>query len=124
MSLRANTVIMVLILVGCQSDPAASTSVQTDTPTEALNAADYSVTVDEDGFHPATIEVPAGTSVTIAFTRATEDGCGHELVLPDLGIRRDLPLNEAVAVNVVTPTSGRISFTCGMGMMRGAIVVN
>ena len=22
------------------------------------------------------------------------------------------------------PTSGRISFTCGMGMMRGAIVVN
>ena len=54
-------------------------------------------------------------------------GCdwrGHTAcVLADQNIRRDLPLGEAVPVDITMPTSGQIALICGMGMLRGAVVV-
>ena len=59
-----------------------------------------------------------------AFDRArtTDEGCGQQLVFPDLDIRRDLPLNEPVAVDITMPASGRVAFTCGMAMYQGSVV--
>jgi plastocyanin domain-containing protein len=79
------------------------------------------VTVDGDGYHPGSLEVAAGRPLTITFERTTDQTCGHEVVFPSLGIRRELPLREPVDVQL-TPTSGTIAFTCGMGMYRGSIV--
>jgi plastocyanin domain-containing protein len=59
----------------------------------------------------------------MVFTRTTDEGCGQQLVFPDLDERRDLPLGEPVAVDVTVPASGRLGFTCGMGMYEGAVVV-
>lgn len=79
------------------------------------------VTVDGDGYHPVSLEVPAGRPIIITFERTTDRTCGQEVVFPSLGIRRELPLRQPVDVEV-TPTSGTIAFTCGMGMYRGSIV--
>jgi len=79
------------------------------------------VTVDETGFHPASIHARAGGPVTLVLTRVTDRGCGQEIVFPDQDIRRDLPLNRPVEITV-TAARGEIRFTCGMGMLRGAIV--
>jgi plastocyanin domain-containing protein len=79
------------------------------------------VTVDGDGYHPARLEVVAGRPLRITFRRTTDRTCGQEVVFPDLGIRRELPLDRPVDVTL-TPTRGTIAFTCGMGMYQGSIV--
>ena len=79
------------------------------------------ITVDGDGYHPATIRATAGQPVTMVFTRTTDETCGQQLVFPAQNIHRDLPLRSPVEVTM-TPTSGTIAFTCGMAMYHGALV--
>lgn len=81
------------------------------------------VTVSAQGYQPAEARAPANKPVRLIFTRTTDEGCGHQLSFPSLNIRRDLPLNEPVAVDVTMPASGSLAFTCGMNMLRGSIVV-
>jgi plastocyanin domain-containing protein len=75
----------------------------------------------EGGYSPAEIEVPAGSRVRMTFDRREDNPCSDELVIPDFGIRRDLP---AFAKTVVefTATPGRHEFKCGMGMLHGALI--
>lgn len=81
------------------------------------------IRVDASGYHPAEASAPPGQPLRLVFTRTTDEGCGQQLVFPDLDIRRDLPLNEQVAVDLTMPTTGAVHFTCGMAMYEGSIVV-
>lgn len=81
------------------------------------------VEVGAHGYTPSEVTATAGEALHLVFRRTTDEGCGQELVLPDLDVRRDLPLNEPVAVDVTMPASGSLAFTCGMGMYQGALVV-
>jgi plastocyanin domain-containing protein len=74
-------------------------------------------------YTPSEITASPGEALHLVFTRTTDEGCGQQLVFPDLDIQRDLPLDQPVAVDVTAPASGRLAFTCGMAMYRGAIVV-
>jgi len=80
------------------------------------------VTVDGEGYHPATIRAAAGRQLTLVFTRTTDESCGQQLVFPTTNVRRDLPLNQAVEVPVTVPATGSVAFTCGMNMYQGAVV--
>ena len=80
------------------------------------------VSVDAAGYHPTEARAPAGQPVRLVFTRTTDEGCGQQLMFPDLDIRRDLPLNEPVAVDITMPSTGSVRFACGMDMYRGTIV--
>ncbi|HEY8430901.1 MAG TPA: cupredoxin domain-containing protein [Sandaracinaceae bacterium] len=82
----------------------------------------YRVQVNARGYEPSEITAPAGQPVRLVFTRTTDEGCGQQLVFPELDIRRDLPLDEPVAVDLTMPASGRVRFTCGMDMYEGALV--
>jgi len=79
------------------------------------------ITVGDRGFQPTEASVQAGRPVTVVFTRTSDNECGTQVIFPTLNIRRDLPLNQPVAVTF-TPTTGTITFTCGMNMLRGSIV--
>lgn len=83
---------------------------------------EIAITVDADGYEPARATAPAGQPVRVVFTRTSDEGCGQQLVIPDLDIRRDLPLNQAVAVDLTMPASGTLRFTCGMDMYEGSLV--
>ena len=74
----------------------------------------------ESGYTPAEIEVPAGSRVRMTFDRREDNPCSDELVIPDFGIRRDLPAFTTTVVEL-TATPGRHEFKCGMGMLHGAI---
>lgn len=89
----------------------------------ATPGAPITVRVDGSGYHPARIRAAANSDVTLSFLRTTDECCGQQLKIPALNIERDLPLNQAVAVAVHVPANGELSFTCGMGMYRGAVVV-
>jgi plastocyanin domain-containing protein len=75
------------------------------------------------GYDPATVHVRRGTPVRLTFDRRESSGCSEEVVIPDLGIRRFLPAHEKTAVEFTPTAAGTVEFTCGMGMLRGRIVV-
>jgi plastocyanin domain-containing protein len=80
------------------------------------------VSVDASGYHPTEAKAKAGMPVRIEFTRTTDEGCGQQLVFPEQNIKKDLPLNQPVAVDLTMPASGKVAFACGMDMYRGSIV--
>lgn len=116
---------LALTLGACEKNSGAQPRANTAGPAEVTAGADgrVPVTVDGEGYHPATIRAAAGRSLTLVFTRTTDETCGQQLVFPDQNIRRDLPLNRPVEVAVTVPASGRMRFTCGMNMYQGAVVV-
>lgn len=80
------------------------------------------VTVTEKGFEPGRISVSGAQPVRITFVRTTDNTCAKEIVVPAHNIRRALPLNEPVVVEL-PQKRGEVAFACGMNMLRGAIVV-
>jgi plastocyanin domain-containing protein len=80
------------------------------------------ITVDAVGYHPAEATAPAGKPVRLTVTRTSEDLCGEEIVVPSAKIKKTLPLNQPVSIDLTMPESGKLAFACGMDMMRGALI--
>jgi plastocyanin domain-containing protein len=115
-----------LRVVALAATLAASACGRTDPPPRASASptpgAPYTVVVDAQGFHPPTLNAPAGQTVRLTFRRTSDEGCGQQVVFPTLHLQRDLPLNTDVAVDITVPPQGSLAFTCGMGMLRGSVV--
>ena len=75
------------------------------------------------GYSPDVIEVERGKSVQLHFYRDEENSCSEELLMPDFNIRRDLPAFQTTLVELLPQQAGTFVFTCGMGMLRGSLVV-
>jgi plastocyanin domain-containing protein len=82
-----------------------------------------SVDLTERGYEPASVKLRRGIPARVTFTRKVSATCGTVVVLPDYGIRRDLPLDEPVVIEFTPEKSGKFAFTCGMGMLRGTVIV-
>ena len=76
----------------------------------------------EGGYNPSIIEVTAGRPVQLTFDRREDNPCSDELVVGSLGIRRELPAFQKTVVEFTPPAPGRYEFTCGMGMLHGAVI--
>jgi plastocyanin domain-containing protein len=76
----------------------------------------------EGGYDPAVVEVAAGRPVELTFDRRETNPCSEEVVVSALGIRRELPAFQNTTIALTPPAPGRYEFTCGMGMLHGAIV--
>ena len=74
------------------------------------------------GYSPSVIRVQAGRPVRLELHRDETSGCSEEIVLGDFGIRRYLPAHETTAVEFTPDRAGRYDFTCGMGMLHGALI--
>lgn len=109
---------LLLIAVAACSDAAAEKM-----PPLPPGASEVKISVDDQGYHPAEARAPAGKPVRLIFTRTTDAGCGQQLVFPGQKLRKDLPLAQPVAVDLTMPTSGKLTFSCGMDMYQGAVVV-
>ena len=86
----------------------------------ASGVVDVTVRV-EGGYSPSTIEVTAGSRVRLTFDRREDNPCSDEIVIADFGIRRPLPAHAKTSLEF-TATPGRHEFSCGMGMLHGAII--
>lgn len=111
-------------LAGCKREPAshANHNASSDEATVASGGT-VTVRVDGSGYHPARIRAAANSEITLSFLRTTDECCGQQVKIPSLSIQRELPLNQAVAVQVRVPANGQLGFTCGMDMYRGSVVV-
>lgn len=88
----------------------------------ASDVTEIAITVDGEGYHPEEIKAPAGKLARLKFTRTSDSGCGQQVLFPALKLQKDLPLGREVVVELTVPASGRLEFTCGMGMLRGVLV--
>lgn len=75
------------------------------------------------GYAPATVAVETGRPVRLLFDRRDQGSCTEEVVLPDFGLRRFLPTGAITPVEFIPAAPGTYEFTCGMGMVRGRLVV-
>ena len=81
------------------------------------------IAVTEAGFVPATVSVKQGVPIDLMITRKTDQTCATQAVFPSLDKTVDLPLNKVVRVALPAQPAGRLSYACGMGMLRGEVVV-
>jgi plastocyanin domain-containing protein len=79
--------------------------------------------VSAQGYEPAKVTLRGGVPARLTFLRTTDETCGAEVVFPSLNIKRALPLNQPVQIELTPPTTGEIAFACGMNMLHGSVVV-
>ncbi|HEX8433046.1 MAG TPA: cupredoxin domain-containing protein [Longimicrobium sp.] len=75
------------------------------------------------GYDPARVRVKRGVPVRLVFDRQESSSCSEEVVFPDFGVRRFLPANAKTTVEINPAEAGSYDFTCGMGMLRGKLIV-
>lgn len=82
------------------------------------------VTAGDNGFEPGRFTLQSGVPARLVFTRTTESECLEQVQIPSLGIEKtDLPLNQPVTIEFTPGEGGEFTFSCGMDMQHGAIVV-
>lgn len=80
------------------------------------------ILITEKGFEPAQVTMRPGAA-KLTFVRTTDVTCATDVVVPSLNIKRALPLNTSVTLDIQLPASGEVSFACGMNMLKGAVIV-
>ena len=75
------------------------------------------------GYSPEVISIPKGKPTKINFLRTDPSDCLSEVVLSDFKIRKELPMNQKVSIEVTPQKAGEYKFTCGMNMYHGKIIV-
>jgi plastocyanin domain-containing protein len=91
--------------------------------TPALEGSREVTIVVHGGYEPSEIRARRGSRLRLVFDRREEASCSEEVVLPAFGIRRFLPAFARTVVEVTPRESGDFEFTCGMGMLRGRLIV-
>lgn len=89
---------------------------------EVSVAGEVDITV-SGGYLPEVISIPLGKLTKINFIRTDPTECLSEVVLPDFKIKKELPLNQKVSIEVTPERAGEYPYSCGMGMYHGKIVV-
>ncbi len=90
---------------------------------EVVSVTDSVDIVVEGGYTPNTISIPKGKTTKISFFRKDPSSCLEEVVLSDFKIKKFLPLNQKVTVEVTPQKEGEYKFSCGMNMFHGKIKV-
>ena len=77
----------------------------------------------EGGYTPEMISIPKGKTTKVNFIRKDPTSCLEEVVLGDFKVRKYLPLNEKVTVELTPQQTGEFTYSCGMNMYHGKIIV-
>lgn len=75
------------------------------------------------GYDPDVIVVKKGIPVRLDFYRDETADCSDTIVFGDFNIRKPLPAFKTTPVEFTPEEEGEYVFTCGMGMMRGKLIV-
>lgn len=75
------------------------------------------------GYSPDVIVVRLGAPVRLNFYRDETASCSEQIVFGNFGIARDLPAYQTTPIEFTPDKAGEFTFTCGMQMMRGKLIV-
>ena len=91
-----------------------------ETAVAAMDSIDIIV---EGGYSPSVISIPQGKTTKINFLRKDPSSCLEEVLISDFKIRKYLPLNQKVTVEIKPEKAGEYNFECGMNMFHGKLIV-
>ena len=89
----------------------------------AAEARTVAIAVTAKGFEPSRVKVAKGEPLKLVVTRKTEDTCAKEIVIPDAGLKANLPLDKPVTLSFTPKRAGEIKYACGMNMVTGVLDV-
>ncbi len=75
------------------------------------------------GYSPEVISIPRGKLTKINFLRTDPTECLSEVTLADFKIKKELPLNQKVTVEIIPQKAGEYTYSCSMNMYHGKIIV-
>jgi len=75
------------------------------------------------GYSPDVIVVKEGVPVRLDFYRDETASCSEQVIFSDFRIARDLPAFKTTPIEFMPDKVGEFTFTCGMNMMRGKLIV-
>jgi plastocyanin domain-containing protein len=81
------------------------------------------VTVTDMGFQPKDITIAKGQAAVLVITRKTDSTCATEAVFAETGKKYDLPLNQAVRIDLAGVSPGTLHYACAMGMEKGTVTI-
>ena len=118
---------LLLTILACQKDELAGHD-HAATATEPVRAqiagGVQEVTIDVGAeYLPSQIHVQKGVPVRLKLVRSGKAGCGDEILVPALKLRKAVPDNATTIVDLPAPSGEAIEFTCGMKMMKGKLIV-
>jgi len=90
--------------------------------TTASGVQEIKITV-KGGYSPDVIVVKEGVPVRLDFYRDETASCSEQVIFGDFRIARDLPAFKTTPVEFTPDKTGEFTFTCGMNMMRGKLIV-
>lgn len=77
----------------------------------------------EGGYSPEVISIQKGKTTKLNFLRKDPSSCLEDVEIGEFKIRKNLPLNQKVTVEITPQKSGEFTYSCGMGMHHGKIIV-
>jgi plastocyanin domain-containing protein len=82
------------------------------------------VAVQDTGYIPSRIRFKQGIPARIVFDQHSKTECASQVEIPSMNVgRTDLPEGKQTAVEFTPSKSGEFTFTCGMKMLEGTILV-
>lgn len=88
----------------------------------ASGVQEINVTI-KGGYSPDVIAVKEGVPVRLNFYRDETSSCSEQILFGDFGIARNLPAFKTTPVEFTPDKAGEFTFTCGMNMLRGRLIV-
>jgi plastocyanin domain-containing protein len=78
----------------------------------------------QGGYKPEVVQLSKGKTTKMTFLRRDPSSCLEEIVIPDFKVRKYLPLNEPITVEITPKKSGTYGMHCGMNMHHGKLIVD
>lgn len=90
---------------------------------KVVEAQDSIDIVVDGGYNPGVVSIPLGKPTKLNFTRRDATSCLEDISMPDFKVRKRLPLNKTVTIEVNPEKTGEFVYSCGMNMYHGKIIV-
>lgn len=110
------------ILTMTDSENQKEQSILTQT-SESQQIQKFEIFLTDRGYTPKRISVKKGTPVQLIVKNEEARGCIQAFVIPNLNVRKVVRLGEWTTINFTPQKTGKIGFTCSMGMYYGEIDV-
>ncbi len=76
------------------------------------------------GYNPPIINLISGVPIKINFDRQEASDCSSRVIFSGLGISKSLPSFDSTTIDIPPLEEGSYDFACGMGMLKGKLVVS
>jgi hypothetical protein len=84
---------------------------------------DVTITVKNNGYTSSANTLKRGTPVRLTLATNNTQGCARAFTIPDLNISKVLPVTGSETIEFTPQKSGRLAYSCSMGMYTGAFTV-